>query len=124
MKSGLIWNALVAAARGPGTTADTGRRLLMTLSHHRDTNMRLVGHSTDREQLLRVYRRRARRADPDGRLPAGTKEIVRQLEQEVESEIVLFALVDEAEVAYIFAREDLRSLVGCVVGKPQNRVVS
>jgi hypothetical protein len=115
-----VWidlDALAAAARDPGTSDDTRRRLFATLSHHRDRNMRLAGGSTDRENLLRIYRRRARRADPDGRLPAGTKELVRQLEQEVESAIALFALRSEAEVAYIFAREDLRSLVGCVVGR-------
>ena len=115
-----VWSnlgTLAAAARGPGTSDDTRRRLLATLSRHRDWNMRLAGGSTDRESLLRIYRRRARRADPDGRLPAGTKELVRQLEQEIEPGIALFALGDEDEIAYIFAREDLRSLVGCVVGR-------
>jgi hypothetical protein len=53
------FDALVAAARDPETSADTCRHLLVTLSRHSDPSVRLVGRSTDRENLLGIYRRRA-----------------------------------------------------------------
>jgi hypothetical protein len=122
---GEVWtdlDALLAAARDSRTSPDACQRLLAFLSARCDLSSLLVGSSTDREQLLRIYRRRAQRALPDGRLPDGTHELVRQLEHETGSEIVLIALSSEVQFAYIFARRDLRSLVGCVVGEPSPRV--
>ena len=75
---------------------------------------RLAGGLSDREELIRIYRRRAQR---DVKIPAGTAELVHQLEREPDSRVVLFAITDGPEVIYVFARNDLSSLIGCIAGE-------
>lgn len=111
-----VWadsDALVLAARSAATDPETCSRFI---AHFGDiqSHVRLVGQVSDCKELLKIYRRRARR----GRgVPPGTEELVRQLEREPESQVVLFAITREPELMYVFARDGLASLVGCIVGR-------
>ena len=113
------YNALLAAAHSAATDPGTRGRVATALSQYGHPNLRLAGRSTDREHLLRIYRRRMRSAGLSGQLPAGTQELVQRLEveAEAESEIALFTLESDTEVVYIFAHRDLKSLVGCLAGE-------
>lgn len=111
-----IWvdyDALLKAARSVST--DTGTRArFMTHVGGAQARVRLAGGLSDREQLMRIYRRRVIRG---GELPAGTGELLHQLERETDSQVALFAITNGPEVVYVFARKNLTSLIGCIVGK-------
>jgi hypothetical protein len=110
-----IWadsDALLAAARSAATDPKTLSRFIAHMGNVQ-SHVRLAGRSSDRKELLRIYRRRARRGQG---APPGTEELVHQLEQEPGSQVVLFAIEHESGLMYVFARSDLKSLIGCIVG--------
>ena len=104
---------LLRAALNPGTDSSTRTRFT-TSTVTESTRTELSGGLVDREELTRIYRRRSRR---EGDLPAGTRELARQLEQEREPWVALFAISLGSDMLYVFARMDRRSLICCVVGQ-------
>jgi hypothetical protein len=82
-----VWidgSALLAAARSAATDPGTRARVATALSHYGHPNLRLAGRSTDREHLLRTYRRGMRSTGASGQLPTGTQELVQRLEAEAD----------------------------------------
>src|SRR5579859_7413141 len=76
-----IWvdpGTLLRAAHSAATDPETRSRFMAHFGGDL-SQVRLAGGYSDREALMRIYRRRARRG---GELPAGTNEFVHQLELE------------------------------------------
>lgn len=112
---------LRAAALDPATDIDTRERFIAAMSRGGYSSSIYTGRSSDRDYLVRTYLRRLRRADEIRSKPVGTEKLVEELEREAAPEVLLFTIENDTEIIYVFARVDLKSLLGCVVGQQHPR---